>query len=46
MAENTTRYDTIIAGGEVLDPGAGISGRFDVGITDGRVAAIATGSGP
>ena len=41
MAENTTRYDTIIAGGEVLDPGAGISGRFDVGITGGRVAAIA-----
>jgi dihydroorotase len=41
MAENTTRYDTIIAGGEVLDPGAGISGRLDVGITGGRVAAIA-----
>ncbi|MGI8857277.1 MAG: amidohydrolase/deacetylase family metallohydrolase, partial [Thermomicrobiales bacterium] len=41
MAENTTRYDTIIAGGEVLDPGAGISGRLDVGIAGGRVAAIA-----
>jgi len=38
---NATRYDTIIAGGEVLDPGAGISGRLDVGITNGRVAAIA-----
>jgi len=38
---NETRYDTILAGGEVLDPGAGISGRLDVGITGGRVAAIA-----
>jgi dihydroorotase len=34
------RFDTIIAGGEVLDPGAGISGRLDVGIAGGRVAAI------
>ena len=40
-AANGTRYDTIIAGGDVLDPGAGIGGRLDVGITDGRVAAIA-----
>ena len=40
-ATNATRYDTIIAGGDVLDPGAGISGRLDVGITGGRVAAIA-----
>ncbi|MCA1666393.1 MAG: amidohydrolase/deacetylase family metallohydrolase [Thermomicrobia bacterium] len=40
-ATNGTRYDTIIAGGDVLDPGAGISGRLDVGITNGRVAAIA-----
>lgn len=38
---NETRYDTILAGGEVLDPGAGISGRLDVGITNGRVAVIA-----
>ncbi|MDP9372399.1 MAG: amidohydrolase/deacetylase family metallohydrolase, partial [Chloroflexota bacterium] len=34
------RYDTIIAGGEVLDPGAGIGGRLDVAIAGGRVAAI------
>ena len=34
------RFDTIIAGGEVLDPGAGIRGRLDVGIAGGRVAAI------
>src|SRR3954451_24256093 len=37
----TQGYDTIIAGGEVLDPGAGITGRLDVGITDGKVAAVA-----
>jgi dihydroorotase len=40
-ATNGARFDTIIAGGDVLDPGAGISGRLDVGITGGRVAAIA-----
>ncbi|HEY8291541.1 MAG TPA: amidohydrolase/deacetylase family metallohydrolase [Thermomicrobiales bacterium] len=40
-AANAARYDTIIAGGDVLDPGAGIGGRLDVGITGGRVAAIA-----
>src|SRR3712207_3919400 len=34
------RYDLIIAGGDVLDPGAGIAGRFDVGVADGKVAAI------
>jgi len=34
------RYDTIVAGGEVVDPGAGISGRHDVAIRDGRVVAV------
>lgn len=33
-------YDVVIRGGEVLDPGAGISGTYDVGIRDGHVAAI------
>lgn len=41
MSDSMVRYDTIIAGGEVLDPGAGISGRLDVGIAGGRVAAVA-----
>ena len=40
MSTNT-KFDVLIAGGEVLDPGAGISGRNDVAIRDGRVAAIA-----
>lgn len=34
------RFDLVIRGGEVLDPGADIQGRFDLGIRDGRVAAI------
>lgn len=37
----TQAYDTIIAGGEVLDPGAGIMGRLDVGITGGKVTEVA-----
>jgi dihydroorotase len=36
-----TPYDTIIAGGEVLDPGAGIAGRYDLAIAGGRVALVA-----
>ncbi len=35
------RYDTLIAGGEVVDPGAGLSGRLDVGIAGGKVVAVA-----
>jgi dihydroorotase len=34
------RFDVLIAGGRVLDPGAGINGRYDVGIADGRIAGI------
>ncbi len=34
------QYDLLIAGGEVLDPGAGIVGRQDVAISRGRVAAV------
>lgn len=34
------RFDLVIRGGEVLDPGADIEGRYDLGIRDGRVAAI------
>lgn len=40
QAQENQRYDTIITGGEVIDPGAGIEGRFDVAIAGGRVAAI------
>ena len=33
-------FDCLIAGGTVLDPGAGLNARLDVGISGGRVAAI------
>jgi len=32
--------DLIITGGEVVDPGSGLVGRMDVGIQDGRIAAV------
>ena len=38
-----TRFDTIITGGEVVDPGAGLSGAMDVGITGGKIAAVEAG---
>ena len=33
-------YDTLIVGGEVVDPAAGLSGALDVGIAGGRIAAV------
>ena len=43
---STKRFDVIVAGGDVLDPGAGIAGRYDIGIADGRVASVAPGLDP
>ena len=37
----TNRFDLLVAGGTVLDPGAGLHGVMDVGVRSGRVAAIA-----
>jgi dihydroorotase len=34
------KYDTLIKGGEVLDPGSGVNGQFDVAIKDGKIAAV------
>ena len=36
-------YDLLIAGGEVLDPGAGLTGRLDVAVAGGRVVAVEPG---
>ena len=33
-------YDLVFRGGDVLDPGGGQSGRLDVAVTAGRVAAV------
>jgi dihydroorotase len=35
-------YDTLIVGGEVVDPGAGLQGALDVAIRDGRIAEVAS----
>jgi dihydroorotase len=35
-------YDTLIKGGEVVDPGSGTNGQFDVAIKDGKIAAVET----
>ena len=34
-------FDTLIVNGIVIDPAAGRNGRFDVGVRDGKIAAIA-----
>ena len=33
-------YDLLVKGGHVLDPGQGLDGRMDIGITGGKIAAI------
>lgn len=33
-------YDLLVKGGHVLDPGRGLDGTLDIGITAGRIAAI------
>jgi dihydroorotase len=33
-------YDLVIHGGTVVDPGSGFGGRLDVGLRDGRIAAV------
>ena len=33
-------YDLVIRGGEVMDPGGGLTGRMDVGIRGGVIAAV------
>lgn len=34
------RFDLLITGGEVMDPGSGLVGRMDVGVRDGVIAAV------
>ncbi|MCA9879016.1 MAG: amidohydrolase/deacetylase family metallohydrolase, partial [Thermomicrobiales bacterium] len=33
-------YDTLITGGQVVDPAAGLVGQYDVAINDGRIATV------
>ncbi|WP_229402701.1 amidohydrolase/deacetylase family metallohydrolase [Micromonospora okii] len=34
-------WDLLLTGGDLLDPGAGRSGRHDIAVRDGRIAAVA-----
>src|SRR5689334_11982146 len=34
------QYDLLIKGGHVLDPGMGLDDRLDIGVKDGKIAAI------
>ena len=34
------RFDLVVRGGEVVDPGGGNEGRLDVAVRDGRIAAV------
>jgi dihydroorotase len=36
-----TAYDLLIQGGELIDPGGGTQGRYDLALRDGKVALIA-----
>ncbi|MCS7255664.1 MAG: amidohydrolase/deacetylase family metallohydrolase [Thermomicrobium sp.] len=40
-AAERERFDTLILGGELVDPGTGRFGRFDIGIRDGVIARVA-----
>ena len=33
-------FDLLIKGGEVVDPGAGLTGNLDIAITRNRIAAV------
>ncbi len=41
VSNHNQHYDLVITGGEVIDPGTGTNGRFDVAVQDGRIAAVA-----
>ena len=40
MAATTKKYDLILRGGRVIDPAANRDGKFDVGIRNGKIAAV------
>ena len=40
MTHEPTAHDTILRGGDVIDPATGRNGRFDIGILAGRIDAI------
>ncbi len=40
------QYDLLVCGGELIDPGQSLRGRYDVATGDGRVAAVAPAIAP
>ncbi len=40
-ADPALKFDLVIAGGDVLDPGQNLRGRRDIGIKNGQIAAVA-----
>ena len=38
--QDSSKYDVIIANGTLIDPAANRNGRFDIAISDGKVAAV------
>jgi N-acyl-D-aspartate/D-glutamate deacylase len=40
-AGGSNNYDTLIVGGNVVDPSAGLQGALDVAIRDGRIVDVA-----
>ncbi len=41
MTDQVQNFDVVIVGGDVVDPGTGTVGRFDVAVRDGMIAAVA-----
>lgn len=42
MTDSTMPFDLVIRGGHVIDPASGTSGVRDIGVRDGRIAAVET----
>lgn len=40
MSDDRPLYDVVITGGQVIDPGSGLSGAYDIAIRDGVIAAL------
>lgn len=40
------QYDLLVRGGEVIDPGAGLTGKLDVAVKDGKITAVEAGIDP
>jgi len=40
MAVSTAPYELVLSGGTVIDPATGLNGRYDVAVSDGKIAAV------